>query len=131
MILVDTSILIDYLQGKVNESIRKFQDVLDAGIPYGINSFIYQELLQGVKTDREFIQLKKYLDTQRLYRLKDERESFAKAANIYFKCRKKGITVGSTIDCLIAQTAIENNLLFLHNDKDFNRMAKVVELRFY
>ena len=131
MILVDTSILIDYLQGNGNKSVRKFQDVLDAGIPYGINSFIYQELLQGVKTDREFIQLKKYLDTQRFYKLKDERESFAKAASIYFKCRKKGITVGSTIDCLIAQTAIENNLLLLHNDEDFNRVAKVVDLRFY
>lgn len=46
-------------------------------------------------------------------------------------CRKKVLTVGSTIDCLIAQTAIENNLLLLYNDEDFNRMAKVVELRFY
>lgn len=131
MILVDTSVLIDYLQGKDNNYTRKFQVVLDAGIHYGINSFIYQELLQGVKTEKEFMQLKKYLDTQRFYSLKDEKESFAKAALIYLKCRKKGITVGSTLDCLIAQTAIENNLLLLHNDEDFNKMAKVANLRIY
>ncbi len=50
---------------------------------------------------------------------------------IYFLCRKKGLTIGSAIDCLIAQTAIENNLFLLHNDTDFDRIAKVVDLKLF
>jgi Predicted nucleic acid-binding protein, contains PIN domain len=131
MILVDTSVLIDYLRGKENEFTQRFQFVLDSGTPYGINSFIYQELLQGVRTENEFTLLKQYLDTQRFYRLRDERESFAQAARIYFDCRRKGIVVASTIDCLIAQTAIDNDLFLLHNDSDFERIAEVAKLKFY
>lgn len=131
MVLVDTSVLIDYLRGNQNEATEKFDYILGARIPFGINSFIYQELLQGVRTEEEFRSLKRYLDTQRFYRLRDEKESFAQAARIYFDCRKKGITVTSTIACLIAQTAIENDLFLLHNDSDFERIAQVVKLRFY
>ena len=131
MVLVDTSVLIDYLRGKENEATGKFQHILDASIPFGINSFIYQELLQGVRTEEEFNLLKQYLDTQRFYRLRDERESFAQAARIYFECRKRGLMISGTIDCLIAQTAIENNLLLLHNDSDFEKIAEVVKLSFY
>ena len=131
MILVDTSALIDYLRGKESEVAHRFQFVLDSGVPYGINSFIYQELLQGVKTEEEFKLLKQYLDTQRFYCLRDEKESFASAAQIYLDCRRKGITLASTIDCLIAQTAIENDLLLLHNDSDFEMMTEVVDLSFY
>ena len=131
MILVDTSILIDHLRGIENGPARKFQYVLDRNLPFGINSFVYQEVLQGVKSERDFQTVKRYLDTQRFYGLKDEKESYAAAAQIYLKCRKKGITVYSTIDCLIAQTAIENNLLLLHNDSDFDRMRKVIGLKIF
>ena len=88
-------------------------------------------MLQGVKTEKDFIKLKKYLETQKFYFLKDEKESYASAAKIYFRCRKKGFTVGSTIDCLIAQTAIENNLFLLHNDSDFDRITEVAELKMF
>jgi predicted nucleic acid-binding protein len=126
VILVDTSVIIDYLSDNENDAMFKFQYVLENNIPFGINPFVYQEVLQGVKTEKDFDMAKKYLDTQRFYSLKDEKESFASAARIYFKCRKKGITIGSTIDCLIAQTAIENSLFLLHNDSDFDNIAKVV-----
>jgi len=131
MVLVDTSVLIDYLRGTDNESTRKFQFVLDNDIPFGINSFIYQEVLQGVKTERDFRRLKRYLDTQRFYNLKDDRESFAEAARIYFKCRRKGITVSSTIDCLIVQTVLEHDLFLLHNDSDFERIRNVVKFKVF
>ncbi len=128
---MDTSVLIDYFRGEGNEAVEKLDFILATGLPFGINSFIYQELLQGVKTAKEFEQLKEYLGTHRFYCLRDWKESFASAARIYFECRRRGITLTSTIDCLIAQTAIENNLFILHNDVDFDRMAQVVDLRFY
>jgi hypothetical protein len=98
-------------------------------IPFGINPFIYQEVLQGAKTEKDFQRLKKYLETQIFYNLKDEKESFARAAKIYFMCRRKGITVSSTIDCLIVQTVIEHDLYLLHNDPDFDRIKKVVRFK--
>lgn len=131
MVLVDTSVLIDYLRDNGSAAAERFQKVLDENIPFGINSFIYQEVLQGVRYEKDFHEVKKYLDTQRFYGLKDPKESFAEAALIYFRCKKKGITINSTIDCLIARTAIENGLYLLHNDSDFDRIAGVVKLKIY
>ena len=131
MILADTSVLIDFLQGRGTESGHRLKTVLQQGIPFGINSFIYQEVLQGAKSEKEYRLLKKYLETQRFYHPKDPVESFARAARIYFDCRRKGVTIRSTIDCIIAQTAIENDLYLLHNDSDYDAMAKVIPLKIY
>jgi len=131
VVLVDTSVLIGYLKGAGDRATEKFQRILDNKIPFGINSFIYQEVLQGVKTEKDFAAVKEYLDTQRFYPLRDFKESYAAAAKIYFQCRKKGITISSTIDCLIIQTALEHDLYLLHNDADFENARKVVELKVY
>lgn len=131
MVLVDTSVMIDYLRGNEDDTILTLQRIIDNNIPFGINSFIYQEVLQGVATGKDFTRVRKYLDTQRFYGLKDKRESYASAAKIYFGCRKKGMTINSTIDCLIARTAIENNLYLLHNDADFDNIAKVADLKIF
>lgn len=131
MVLVDTSVLIDYLRGKENKGTAKFQTLLDSETPYGINSFIYLEVLQGVRSESDFRKVKSYLDTQTIYDLQDKRDSYAQAAQLYFKCRQKGITVNSSVDFLIAQTALENDLYLLHNDSDFKQIAKVTPLKFW
>ena len=130
MILVDTSVFINYLK-KVdnNEKTEQFNEILSKGIPFGINNFIYQELLQGCRTERDYRQLKIYLDCQKFYDVKKGRESFANAARIYSELRKKGITVRSTIDCLIAQIALEHDLYLLHDDMDFDRIAEYFPLK--
>lgn len=129
MILVDTSILIDYFKGVKNKGIEKFNLILEGEIPFGINHFIYLEVLQGAKTDKDYRILKKYLDTQKFYDLKRGRESYAEAAKMYLKLRSKGVTVKSTIDCLIARVAIENDLFLLHNDTDFARISEHFPLK--
>lgn len=126
MILVDTSVLIAYFKGSDNEAVKKFEDVLTGNIPFGINNYIYQELLQGVSSEKDFNKLKDYLETQRFYELKNGRKSYEESAVMYYKCRKAGVTIRSTIDFLIVQTAIENNLLLLHNDNDFILISKVI-----
>jgi len=132
MILVDTSVLIDFLKGTDNESVALFEDILDKRIPYGINEFIYQEVLQGSRSISEFNKLKEYFETIPFYYLSNGKESFEKAAYINFACRISGITIRSTIDLLIAQTAIENNLYLLHKDSDFTNIAKVIpEFKIY
>jgi len=125
MILIDTSVLIDFLKGNENRKTVKLQEILDRSIPFGINSLIYQEVLQGARDENEFNKLKKYLETIDFYELKNGRDSYEQAAYINFICRRSGVTVRSTIDLLIAQTAIEHQIPLLHNDYDFDRIAGV------
>lgn len=131
MILVDTSILIDYFKGVENKSIEKFNLVLKKEIPFGINHFIYMEVLQGSSTVKDYRILKKYLDTQTFYDLKNGREFYAEAAKMYLKLRQKGVIVKSTIDCLVARVAIENDLFLLHNDMDFTRISEHFPLKIW
>ncbi|OHD13340.1 MAG: twitching motility protein PilT [Spirochaetes bacterium GWD1_27_9] len=131
MILIDTSIILDLLKNKDNEKIEKFKKILSLNIPFGINKYIYQEILQGAKNEKEFNTLDEYLITQKFYDLKNDINSFKESALLYYKCRKAGLTV-KTIDCIIAQTTIENDLYLLHNDKDFENIASVEpKLKFY
>ncbi|MCJ7666510.1 MAG: PIN domain nuclease [Actinobacteria bacterium] len=131
MILVDTSVLINYLKNVESSKVSKFREVLEIKIPFGINPYIYQELLQGTKTEKKFNLLKRYLDTQRFYYLKNGLRSYEEAARVYFKCRKKGITISGTIDFLIVQTCIENDLFLLHDDKDFDLISNIVNIKIY
>jgi predicted nucleic acid-binding protein len=131
MILVDTSVLIDLFKGISNVPANRMRDVLTHQIPFGITSVIYQEVLQGAKSEKEYALLKDYLSSQSFFHPRDAVKSYSDAAHIYFSCRKKGVTVRSTIDCLIAQTALEQDLLLLHNDRDFDAMAPIIGLRLY
>ena len=124
MILVDTSILIGYLKGSKGIICNKMNHIIDNDIPYGICDYVYQELLQGVSNEREYEVLKEYLNTLPFYHLQYGKESFENAARMYVNCRKKGIRISNTVDLLIAEIAIENNLYLFHNDADFTKISK-------
>ena len=126
MILIDTSILIGYFKGLRGEPYDKLDSLIDQNIPIGICNQVYQEVLQGAKNEKEFELLKEYLNTMDIYDLRYGKKSYENAAWLYFKCRKAGITPRSTIDLIIAQTAIDNNLLLFHNDKDFVQISQVI-----
>ena len=126
MILVDTSVLIDYLRGRKTHPVTLFDQILLLKIPWGINALIYQEVLQGARSDPEFARLKTYFDTLPFYPLKYGHESYERAARLNLRCRLGGVTPRSSIDLLIAETAIEHDLLLFHHDNDFNRMADVI-----
>ena len=132
MILVDSSVLINFFSGKTNKQSILFEELLISNLEFGICPEIYQELLQGTKSNREFKQLNDYLSTQTIYTLQSGLFSRLQAAELYRKCMKNGITIRSTIDMIIAETAIENNLYLLHDDRDFTLMAKTIpELKIY
>ncbi len=126
MYLVDTSVWIDFLRGTNTLAVQRLFRIIEDQIPFGITGVIYQELLQGAASKFQFEQLETYFSTQRFYHPISPIESYAKAAEIYFACRQAGVTVRSTLDCLIAQVCIEHQLLLLHSDKDFDRIQKVV-----
>lgn len=131
MILVDSSVLIDYLEGRENSPVSRFIEVLDRGIPFGISPVTILEVLQGAATKKDFSTLHDYLGTQTVYGLEGGLESYAGAAKIFFDLRRKGMSVRGSTDCLIAQTAIEHGLHLLHNDSDFDRIAQVSSLKIY
>ena len=130
MVLVDTSVLINFFRGRETAGTVKLDRLLDEENAFCINEFIYQELLQGAKDEREFTTLKTYLSDVPMYSLRMGVQSFENAARLNFRCRRKGVTIRSTIDLLIAETAIEHNILLLQDDDDFVNMANVItELR--
>ena len=124
MILVDTSVLIDYFKGINNPGTQKLQYIQEQHIQFGICNLIYQEILQGSTSEKEFGLLKSYLETQHFYEVKNDKKSYEDAAKLYRNCRKKGLTIRSTIDLIIAQIAIENDLYLLHNDKDYENISE-------
>jgi predicted nucleic acid-binding protein len=123
MILVDTSVLIGYFKNSGGSQYEKLDYIIDNEIPYGICYYVYQELLQGSANEKEYSILKEYLSTLPFYDLLHGKESYENSALMYMNCRKNGITVRSTIDLIIAQIAIENNLYLLHNDNDFSNIS--------
>ncbi|MBR4386047.1 MAG: PIN domain nuclease [Treponema sp.] len=126
MILVDTSVFINYFKGRDTKGSLYLDKLIQNEEPFCLNEFIYQEILQGSKDEKEFLTLKAYLKDIPLYSLKLGVQSFENAALLNFRCKRKGVTIRSTIDLLIAETAIENNIALLHDDEDYVNMSKVI-----
>ena len=61
--------------------------------------------------------------------VRQQLETLIAAARIYYDLRRQGLSVRSPIDCCIAQAALENNLLLIHNDRDFETIAQVRSLQ--
>ncbi len=128
MVLVDTSVLIDYLKGRQSPKTDILDAILARDIPFGISVYTYQEVLQGARDEREYKRLRDYLGSQVLYQLPEGRETCEKAARLFFDLCRQGITVRGSIDVLIALTAMENNLMLLHDDRDFDAIASKTDL---
>ena len=126
MILVDTSVLINFFRGRKTVGTTYFEKLIEEEKHFCINEFIYQEILQGAKDEKEFAILKSYLIDVPLYSLRLGIQSFENAALLNFRCRRKGFTIRSTVDLLIAETAIENNIPLLHDGDDFVKIAKII-----
>lgn len=126
MYLVDTSVWVDFFKASPTPPVERLKALLTAGTEVGLTATILQEILQGTADDRQFAKYRSYFETQPIYLPKDPIETAVTAARIYFDCRRRGITVRSSNDCLIAQTAVEHNLVLLHNDEDFRRISGVL-----
>ena len=125
MILVDTSAWIDLLRARQTQAAKRLRVLLDREASFAIAPVILQELLQGSAGADEFRALDEYLSSQPMLETQDLAGLHRRAARLYFDCRRKGITVRSTADCLIAQMAIDHGLPLLHNDRDFDAIARV------
>lgn len=117
MILADTSIWIDFFNGKVTTE----TDFLDNALAEGnviIGDLIILEILQGIRHDKDYNKTKKALETLEQFELFGRSMVF-ECANNFRKLRKKGLTVRKTADLIIASFCIKNKIPLLFSDRDF------------
>ena len=127
MILVDSSVWIDYFNGTVTPQTEKLHDLLDREA-LAIGDLILTEVLRGFHAESEFEETRRTLTSLAIVEL-GGRQIAAKAAENFRKLRQLGVTVRSTIDCIIATRCIESGHQLLHSDRDFDPFAKHLGLR--
>lgn len=128
MILVDTSVWIDYFNGfNDEEKVKKLIEALKKEEDLYVTDIILTEILQGIKEDSKYTIVKNSILALKFVHAKNYK-TYIYASDIYRECRKNGITIRKTIDCLIAAIAIENNLIILSKDKDFVNISKIIDI---
>jgi predicted nucleic acid-binding protein len=117
LILVDTSVWIDFFNGNDNQHTDKLDAALEQGI-VAMGDLILLEILQGFKSNKDFRKAKTTLSTLDQYPMfgKGMAES---CADNYRLLRQQGITIRRTTDVIIATFCIENQLPLLFSDRDF------------
>lgn len=127
MILVDSSVWIDYFRGSITPQTEKLDQLL--GNEYlAIGDLILTEVLQGFVHDGDFNHARKVLTTLTLVPL-GGKEIAIHAAHNFRSLRNLGVTVRKTIDTVIATRCIASNYELLHSDKDFDPFVKHLGLR--
>lgn len=124
--LVDTSALVHLLRDRSGALAGKY-DRLVAGQPVVLCRITEFELLNGARDEREWSRLVRMLGEERIIEIASS--AWAAAGQIVFDLRRRGMTLASTLDCLIAQTALDHDLDLIHDDRDFEAIAKVRPLR--
>jgi predicted nucleic acid-binding protein len=130
--IFDSTIWIDYLRGVKST----YTDLLDKKLDsYGqidvhLCPPIFQEVLQGIRISEKYEAVKELLITSQFLQI-DSYFAADGASFIYRNLRSKGITIRKSNDCLIAFYAIRFKTSLVHNDNDFNEIAKHTSLKVY
>ncbi len=122
MIMVDSSVWIDYFNGRDNKQTNTLNDALGVR-PVAVGDLILAEVLQGFKEDKDYKTAKSLFDDLIIYDLAGKKMA-VKSADNFRKLRKKGITIRKPVDVIIASFCIENKLPLLFLDKDFKPFVK-------
>ena len=127
MILVDSSVWIDYLRGIPNPTTDRLEQLLGQR-EVAIGDLMLAEVLQGISDDHTFETVRALLCALEVIPIGGRETAIAAARNFRF-LRQRGITVRKTIDTLIATCCIEHGYELLHNDRDFDAFARHLGLR--
>lgn len=127
MILVDSSVWIDYFRGTVTPQAEKLDSLLGVE-PVATGDLILAEVLQGFSSERDFNQAKKLMTSLVMIDLGGQ-EIAIQAARNFRSLRALGVTVRKTIDTVIATRCIESGLALLYSDRDFDPFVEHLGLR--
>ena len=122
MILVDSSVWIDYFSGLDSPEADKLYNIL--GIrPVAIGDLILTEVLQGFRSDKDYKAARRVFEDVTVFDMLGEKMAIKSAEN-FRALIKKGITVRKTADVIIATFCIDQKLPLLFSDKDFKPFVK-------
>ncbi|MFT4256215.1 MAG: PIN domain nuclease [Pseudoxanthomonas sp.] len=127
MILVDSSVWIDLFRGTDTPQVRFLENRLGLDA-FLVGDLVAMEVLQGVQNEREAKAVKAEFDRFAQIAISDYALALEAAKHRRF-LRGKGATVRKTIDCLIATRCIEDNLVLLHADRDFEPYERYLGLK--
>ncbi len=127
MVIVDSSVWIDALWGTANRQSIWLSDALGRE-QIGITSLILAEVLQGVRTDRQFRECRRRLLTLPVFEALTVDLAVAAAKN-YRHLRNRGVTVRKAVDCIIATFCIESGYQLLHRDRDYDAFERHLGLQ--
>ncbi|HKA32676.1 MAG TPA: PIN domain nuclease [Candidatus Binatia bacterium] len=130
MIVVDTTVWIDFLEARATVFDIHLANLIQSGESLALTDIIYCEILQGIARERDFRRVRSILQSYPILRMRNLR-TFEHAALIYRDCRRRGFTIRKTADCLIAATCLEAGAELYHNDRDFEAIAEVKALKIY
>ena len=127
MIVVDSSVWIDYFSGRKSPAAEKLDSLL-GDTPIAAGDLMLVEVLQGFRTDSDFATARELLMSLTVVNMLNTSIALSSAAN-FRTLRNKGITVRKTIDTIIATYCIENGLALLYSDKDFQPFRQHLNLQ--
>lgn len=127
MILVDSSVWIDYFRSAENPQVALLDSLLGRS-PLAVGDLIAAEVLQGIDDEQQFKRVRKILDAFEHIDLAGY-DLAVKASENYRALRAMGVTIRKTIDTLIATRCIEDGLTLLHSDRDFLPFGQYLGLK--
>lgn len=127
MVIVDTTVWVDYLNGTLSPAARWLDRELGQQ-EIGLTDLILCETLQGIQSDQEFARVKVLLSEFELFVMGGEELCVAAAQN-YRRLRQRGRTVRKTIDCLIATYCLKEGHSLLHRDRDYDHFEQELGLK--
>ena len=126
MVIIDTTVWIDYLGGQRNRETQWLDDELFRQ-RFGLTDLIFCEVLQGIRDERTFSRVRREMRKFELFATLNEDLAVAAARNLRI-LRQRGITVRKTIDCLSATFCITYGHSLLHRDRDFDHFESFLGL---
>jgi len=126
MILVDTSVWIDFLHGHSSAQVALLARLIDEEEDICTCGIVLTEVLQGIRGEDQAQRTERLLSD--LIYLPTRRSAHLLAAHISRSARRRGVTIRRSVDCMIAACAIEARTPLLHRDRDFDEIAKGSDL---
>jgi predicted nucleic acid-binding protein len=125
--LVDTSAWVEFLRGTGSDTHRAVRNLLEDDAPVHTTDVVMMEILAGARDEDHHQQLRRLL-ARCNYLPVDGLASYEAAADLYRACRQAGETVRALTDCVIGAVALRTGVSILHNDRDFDVLARHVSV---
>lgn len=128
MIVVDTSVWIDLFRDADTWQVEALVEAIEADEAVALTDIVLTEILQGLPDERAVASVEGRLLAHPVLVL-DPLDDHRRAAAMYRTCRRRGVAIRRTLDCLIASVCVREEVPLLHADADFDRLAEHTDLQ--